>query len=103
MRLSTLLATTALGAALMTTTAYAATVNLYTWREQELPLWQYISDNDVLGADLDVNAVLIQSDNYDAKLRADLQGPGVDVFQARAGAAWRPWRRAATSSPTTSR
>lgn len=87
MRLSVLLASTALCGALMTSSAYAATVNLYTWREQELPLWQYISDNDVLG-DIDVNAVLIQSDNYDSKIRIDLQSEGVDLFQGRAGAAW---------------
>ena len=88
MRISILMGATALCGALMATTAYAATVNLYTWREQELPLWQAINDGDVLGADIDVNAVLVQSDNYDAKLRIDLQGDGVDVFQARAGAAW---------------
>lgn len=87
MRISTLLATTALCAALTTSSAYAATVNLYTWREQELPLWQHISDSDVLG-DIDVKAVLIQSDNYDSKIRIDLQSEGVDLFQGRAGAAW---------------
>jgi raffinose/stachyose/melibiose transport system substrate-binding protein len=101
MRLSTLMGATALSAALMTTSAYAVTVNLYTWREQELPLWQAISDSDVLG-DIDVNAVLIQSDNYDAKLRVDLQGPGVDLFQARAGAAWlQPLIDAGVIKPTT--
>jgi raffinose/stachyose/melibiose transport system substrate-binding protein len=88
MRISALLTTTALCAVLSTAAAYAETVNLYTWREQELPLWKYISDNDVLGADIDVNAVLIQSDNYDSKIRIDLQSEGVDLFQGRAGAAW---------------
>jgi len=88
MRISALMATTALVAALTMGSAYAETLRLYTWREQELPLWQYISDNDVLGADIDVEAVLIQSDNYDAKLRVDLQSAGIDLFQARAGAAW---------------
>ncbi len=102
MRISILMGATALCGALMTTTAYAATVNLYTWREQELPLWQYINDNDVLGADIDVNAVLVQSDNYDAKLRIDLQGDGVDLFQARAGAAWlAPLIDAGVIKPTT--
>lgn len=86
MRLSTLTASAALVAAL-TSSASAVTINLYTWRVQELPLWQYISDNDVLG-DIDVNAVQVQSDNYDSKLRVDLQGDGVDLFQGRAGAAW---------------
>ncbi len=88
MKTSILMGTTALAAALMTSSAFAATVTLYTWRPQELPLWQYITDNDVLG-DIDINVVQVQSDNYDAKLRADLQaGEGIDLFQARAGAAW---------------
>ena len=36
MRLTLISASAALVAALMTSSAYAATVNLYTWREQEL-------------------------------------------------------------------
>jgi raffinose/stachyose/melibiose transport system substrate-binding protein len=88
MKLTTLLATTALSAAFLTTGAYAETIKLYTWREQEIPLWQYINDNDVLGADLDIETVLVQSDNYDTKLRTDIQSNAPDVFQARAGAAW---------------
>lgn len=102
MKLIALMATTALAAAFTTGSAYAETVKLYTWREQELPLWQYISDNDVLGADLDVEAVLIQSDNYDTKLRVDLQSEGIDLFQARAGAAWlSPLIDAGVIKPTT--
>jgi raffinose/stachyose/melibiose transport system substrate-binding protein len=88
MKISTLLATSAVSALLMSTGAYAETVKLYTWREQELPLWTYISENDILGADIDVEAVLVQSDNYDSKLRADIQSNAPDLFQARAGAAW---------------
>src|SRR4029078_7357285 len=100
MKLATLIATTALCAAVTATSAYAATVKLYTWREQELPLWKYISDNNVLG-DIDVEAVQIQSDNYDAKLRVDLQSEGVDLFQCRAGAAClSPFIDAGTIKPT---
>lgn len=88
MKIAALLGTTALCGALMTSAALAVDVTLYTWRIQEAPLWQYISDNDVLG-DINVNVVEVQSDQYDAKLRADLQGGvGIDLFQARAGAAW---------------
>ncbi|MDB5538650.1 MAG: hypothetical protein JWQ89_377 [Devosia sp.] len=87
MRLSTMLATTALCGALMTTTGIAGEITLYTWRQQELPLWQYINDNKLLG-DTTVKAVQINSDDYDAKLRIALQSPGVDLFQGRAGAAW---------------
>ena len=88
MKFSTLLATTALSAGFLTTGAYAETVKLYTWREQEVPLWTYISENDILGADIDVEPVLVQSDNYDTKLRTDIQSNAPDLFQARAGAAW---------------
>lgn len=88
MKFSTLLATSALSTLLLSTAAYAETVKLYTWREQEVPLWNYISENDVLGPDIDVEAVLVQSDNYDTKLRTDIQSNAPDLFQARAGAAW---------------
>lgn len=87
MRIAHLLTTTALAAAVMTTGAFAETVKLYSWREQEKPLWQYISDNDVLG-DIDVEVVQINSDDYDSKIRIDLQSEGPDLFQGRAGAAW---------------
>ena len=86
MRISTFVAGV-LGAALMTTTALAGEVTLYTWRIQEQPLWDYINANKVLG-DTTVKVVQVNSDDYDAKLRIALQSPGVDLFQGRAGAAW---------------
>ncbi len=87
MRISTL-AAGVLSAALMASTAFAGDVTLYTWRPQELPLWQYINDNNLI-PDVKINVTQVQSDQYDTKLRADLQaGAGIDVFQARAGAAW---------------
>lgn len=103
MKISMLMATTALGLAAMAGAAQAETVNLYTWRVQEQPLWQYISDNDVLGADIDVNVVLLTSDTYESELNADLQaGAGVDLFQGRAGAAWlAPMIDAGVIKPTT--
>jgi raffinose/stachyose/melibiose transport system substrate-binding protein len=76
-----------LGAALMTTTALAGEVNLYTWRIQEQPLWDALNASGALG-DTKVNVVIVNSDDYDAKLRIALQSPGVDLFQGRAGAAW---------------
>ncbi len=87
MRHSTLMMTTALGAALFATSAFAETIRLYTWRPQEVALWNHISENNILG-DLDIEVVEVQSDNYDTKLRADLQSGGPDIFQGRAGAAW---------------
>ena len=86
MRISTL-AAGVLGAALMTTTALAGEVSLYTWRIQEQPLWDAINSSGVLG-DTTVKVNVITSDDYDAKIRIALQSPGVDLFQGRAGAAW---------------
>lgn len=76
-----------LGAALMTTTALAGEVSLYTWRIQEQPLWDALNASGVLG-DTTVKVNVITSDDYDAKIRIALQSPGVDLFQGRAGAAW---------------
>lgn len=76
-----------LGAALMTTTALAGEVSLYTWRIQEQPLWDALNASGALG-DTTVKVNVITSDDYDAKIRIALQSPGVDLFQGRAGAAW---------------
>jgi raffinose/stachyose/melibiose transport system substrate-binding protein len=86
MRISAL-AAGVLGAALMTTTALAGEVTLYTWRIQEQPLWDALNASGVLG-DTTVKVNVITSDDYDAKIRIALQSPGVDLFQGRAGAAW---------------
>src|SRR5690242_13826445 len=87
MRISSLMAATALCGALMTTSVLAGEVTLYTWRQQEVPLWDKINADKLLG-DTTVKVVQINSDDYDAKLRIALQSPGVDLFQGRAGAAW---------------
>ena len=67
--------------------AFAQEVTLYSWREQEAPLWQHISDNNLIEG-VTINFVRVAPDNYDTKLRIDLQSEGVDLFQGRAGAAW---------------
>jgi raffinose/stachyose/melibiose transport system substrate-binding protein len=87
MRLSILTAAGVLSAALMTSTAFAGEVSLYTWRIQEQPLWDALNASGVLG-DTTVKVNVIASDDYDAKIRIALQSPGVDLFQGRAGAAW---------------
>ncbi|RYE07094.1 MAG: extracellular solute-binding protein [Hyphomicrobiales bacterium] len=87
MRLSILTAAGVISAALMTSTAFAGEVSLYTWRIQEQPLWDALNASGALG-DTTVKVNLITSDDYDAKIRIALQSPGVDLFQGRAGAAW---------------
>jgi len=87
MRNSILVAVGALSVALMTSTAFGGEVTLYTWRQQEAPLWDKINADKLLG-DTTIKVVQINSDDYDAKLRIALQSPGVDLFQGRAGAAW---------------
>ena len=79
-----LLATTVLGFA---QTASADEVTIYSWREQEIPLWQHISDNNLIDG-VTINFVRTAADDYDTKLRIDLQNGGPDIFQGRAGAAW---------------
>lgn len=87
MRNSILVAVGAFSVALMASTAFAGEVTLYTWRQQEVPLWDKINADKLLG-DTTVKVVQVNSDDYDAKLRIALQSPGVDLFQGRAGAAW---------------
>lgn len=65
----------------------AEEVTLYSWREQEIPLWEHISSEQLID-DVTINFVRIPGDNYDTKLRIDLQSGGPDIFQGRAGAAW---------------
>ena len=100
MRNSILTAVAALSAALLTTTAFGGEVTLYSWRIQEQPLWDAINQSKALG-DTSVKLVVINSDDYDSKLRIALQSPGVDLFQGRAGAAWlQPFVDAGTLKPT---
>lgn len=87
MRISTLMGATALCGVLISTGVFAGEVTLYTWRQQEVPLWDQINADKLLG-DTTVKVVQINSDDYDSKLRIALQSPGVDLFQGRAGAAW---------------
>ncbi len=83
----------------LTSLATAETLKLYTWREQEIPLWEYISENDLIG-DVDVEVVWIQGENYDSKLRIDLGNNVPDMFQGRAGAAWmKPYIDAGSIEP----
>lgn len=67
--------------------AAAQDLTLYSWREQEIPLWEHISENNLIDG-VTINFVRIPADNYDNKLRIDLQDGGPDLFQGRAGAAW---------------
>lgn len=62
-------------------------LKLYSWREQEAPLWQHISDKGLIDG-VTIEFVRIAGDDYDTKLRIDLQSGGPDIFQGRAGAAW---------------
>ncbi len=99
MRIHALMLAPVVATGLFVGSAAAETVKLYTWREQELPLWQHISENDILG-DIDVEVVQLVSDDYDAKLRVDLQSNQPDLFQGRAGAAWlKPLIEAGTIKP----
>lgn len=66
---------------------FAEEISLYSWREQEIPLWEHISSENLIDG-VTIKYVRIPGDNYDTKLRIDLQSGGPDLFQGRAGAAW---------------
>lgn len=65
----------------------AEEVTFYSWRVQEQTLWAAISEGGLIDG-VTVKFVQIDADNYDTKLRIDLQAGGPDLFQGRAGAAW---------------
>ena len=88
-----------LACALHAAPASAQELTLYSWREQEIPLWERISEQNLIDG-VSVNFVRVPPDDYDTKLRIDLQNGGPDLFQGRAGAAWlAPFIDAGTIEP----
>ncbi|TGG94233.1 extracellular solute-binding protein [Natronospirillum operosum] len=69
------------------TAVYADTVlNTYTWRPQDEALWTYINDNNL------IDGVTVRLDttteDFESKLRVDMQSNRPDLFFAKAGAPW---------------
>lgn len=62
------------------------TVTLYTWRQQELVLWQYINDNNLIeGVTVELKPIVY--DTYQSHVLLDLLTGKVDLFQWAPGAA----------------
>lgn len=87
--MKTILASTLAVATLATSQAALADteLKLWTWREQEIALWEYVTENNLVPG-VDIIMERISSDDYEAKLRIGLQQGGPDLFQGKAGAAW---------------
>ncbi|MDO6426122.1 extracellular solute-binding protein [Thalassotalea sp. 1_MG-2023] len=68
------------------TSTWAATeINLYTWRRQEVSLWQHISQHNVIPG-VTVNVKLLRSASYEPHMLLSLQNNTPDVFQWAPGA-----------------
>ncbi|MBQ4837953.1 ABC transporter substrate-binding protein [Pseudoalteromonas luteoviolacea] len=61
-------------------------LDLYTWRQQELLLWDKINRQNLLN-DIQVNVKVIDFDTYQAHIQLAVQNRRVDLFQWMPGAA----------------
>ncbi len=83
------------------TAVYAdTTLNTYTWRPQDEALWDYINEHNL------IDGVTIRLDttteDFESKLRVDMQTNRPDIFFAKAGAPWlSPWIDAGVIAPVT--
>ncbi|MFY0664777.1 MAG: extracellular solute-binding protein [Natronospirillum sp.] len=61
-------------------------LNTYTWRPQDRAVWDYINENNL------IDGVTVRMDvtpeDYESKLRIDMQSNRPDLFFAKAGAPW---------------
>lgn len=86
--------TTSLSAALLSATlvvgvllqsVQAATLSLYTWRAQEVELWQTISQRNLISG-VKIEPKVINYESYQSHVVLDLQNNKVDLFQWMPGA-----------------
>ncbi|MCH8531626.1 MAG: extracellular solute-binding protein [Saccharospirillum sp.] len=76
------------------------TVQLYTWREQDKALFDYINERHLIpGVKVNLN---VYTEDIEAKLRIDMQTNRPDLYHAKAGSAWlQPWINAGVAAPVT--
>jgi len=74
----------AVGAALAPAQAQTPTLTLWTWRQQEIPLWEAVGKK----LNVKINVETTRPTEYDARLRIAMQDKGPDIIQGRAGAGW---------------
>lgn len=72
-----------------TETYAAATVNLYSWRDQEVDLWRHISENNLIpGVSIDFRVIRYEThDTYVPHVTIELLHKEADLFQWGPGAA----------------
>lgn len=75
-------------------------VELYTWREQDQALFDYINEKRLIpGVQVNLN---VYTEDIESKLRIDMQTNRPDLYHAKAGSAWiQPWIDAGVAAPVT--
>lgn len=73
-------------------------VQLYTWREQDQALFNYINEKRLIpGVQVKLN---VYTEDIESKLRIDMQTNRPDLYHAKAGSAWiKPWVDAGVAAP----
>jgi len=73
-------------------------VQLYTWREQDQALFDYINEKRLIpGVQVNLN---VYTEDMESKLRIDMQTNRPDLYHAKAGSAWiQPWIDAGVAAP----
>lgn len=75
-------------------------VQLYTWREQDQALFDYINEKQLIpGVTIKTN---VYTEDIESKLRIDMQTNRPDLYHAKAGSAWmQQWVDATVAAPVT--
>lgn len=64
----------------------AQTINLYTWRQQEVPLWQFINEHNLIDG-VTIKTHIIDYESYQAHIKLNIHAQKADLFQWAPGAA----------------
>lgn len=64
----------------------AQTINLYTWRQQEVPLWQLINQQNLIDG-VTIKTHIIDYESYQAHVKLNIHAQKADIFQWAPGAA----------------
>ena len=80
--LKTIAAATAVATISVAASADDTVVKLAGWRKQEIPLWDRVNSEDLIPG-VDVEYVLIDPNDYEARLSVTLQQGSADVFTAK--------------------
>jgi raffinose/stachyose/melibiose transport system substrate-binding protein len=77
-------------------------LQLYTWREQDQAVFDYINENNLIPGVRIKSNVYNGAGEHETKLRIDFQTNRPDLYHAKAGTAWiQPWIDAGVAAPVT--